>query len=144
MKLLKGIAIAACALCAGCQRHIEPLATKQSPDGAIVAASAADAGDFVFEGQDYEVRLYPRGGRLADGQVVLAYSEENDYPTFLWSDPQTLRVQLPCGWWSSLTNHYQLPRTTRIISIVYEIPPARCPATMTTSSGVPKPGTPDR
>jgi hypothetical protein len=130
--------IATSLMCAGCGRHIDVIETRPSPDGAIVAASNANSGDFVFEAQYNEVRLYPRGGRLSDGELVLSYGEDESPPKFKWSGPQTLEVQLPCGWWSGLTNHYQLPKTSRIITIVYDDPPSTCPTQMTSSTAPPK------
>jgi hypothetical protein len=130
--------VAAGFFCAGCGRRYEDvIATQPSPDGAIIAASNRNSGEFPFEAQYEEVRLYPRGGRLRDGDVILSYGEEGSNPTFKWVDAQHLSVQLPCGWWSSLTNHYQLPKTSRIIDIAYGPPPTNCPRTMTSSLGLP-------
>ena len=124
-------------LSAGCARHIDAIATLPCPDGAIIAASSSNSGAFSFEAQYYEVRLYPRGGRLDRGELIMSYGEDERKPVFKWTDLRHLRVQLPCGWWSSLTNHYQLPRTSRIIDISYDPPPTSCPMTMTSSTGLP-------
>jgi hypothetical protein len=129
--------IASLFLCAGCGRHVDPIATEPSPDGAIIAASNSNSGAFAFEAQYNEVRLYPRNGKLRDGEVVLSYGEDDSNPVFEWISPQSLRVQLPCGWWGSLTNHYQLPRTDRIIDIIYAVPPSNCSRLMTPSTNLP-------
>jgi hypothetical protein len=126
--------VAVMALCAGCGRHLDPIATRPSPDGAIIAASNRNSGEFAFVEQADEVRLYQRGGRLSDGVVILSYGEDDRPPVFGWTSANNLTVQLPCGWWSGLTNHYQLPRTGRIIDISYSPPPSTCPAQITSST----------
>jgi hypothetical protein len=138
MKLLVATALLIPLLfCGGCSRHIDVIVTRLSPDGAITAASNSNSGEFPFEPQYSEVRLYPRNGRLREGQVILSFGEDESSPTFRWVSAQSLRVQLPCGWWSQLTNHYQLPRTSRIIEISYDPPPSNCSKMMTSSTAVP-------
>jgi hypothetical protein len=124
-------------VCVGCGRHIDAIETHPSPDGAIIAASATNAGDFVFEAQADEIRLYPRGGKLQDGEVILAYGEDETPPIFKWKTAEFLEIQLPCGWWSDLTNHYQLRGTARIITIFYDPPPTICPKGLTSSTSLP-------
>ena len=135
MKRLLGLALISQLLCTACSRHTDLIAAVPSPDGAIIAASNADTGEFPFEAQYNQVRLYPRGGRLRQGEVILSYGEDENKPHFKWLDAQRLMVQLPCGWWTSLTNHYQLPKTSRIIDILYVPPATNCPSTMTSSTG---------
>jgi hypothetical protein len=129
--------IAAASLCAGCARRVELIAIRPSPDGAIIAAFNINSGEFPFEEQYYEVRLYPRSGRLSNGEVILSYGEDDSRPVFRWISTNSLRVQLPCGWWSSLTNHYQLPGTSRIIDIAYDPAPAGCSRLTISSTDLP-------
>ena len=114
------------ALLAGCsdQKFTDVMTTAKSPDGAITAAYVVEAHG-PMAGVFYGITLSPTGSDPRNGEPVLVAGEDDREFVYHWADSETLIVRLPCGWWAYLTNHYQLPGTSRIIDIKYS-PPEGC------------------
>jgi len=122
----------------GCSSHpfTDVLSTQASPDGQVVAAYVVEARG-PMAGVFYGITLSPQGMDSRDGRIVVGASE-NDRPiAYDWEDADTLTIRLPCGWWSYLTNFYQIPKTSRIIAIRHN-PPQDCLASSRHSSVAPK------
>ncbi len=100
----------------------DTLSSKSSPDGAIAAAYVVERRGFVFSPETYGVTLTPTKADPRDGVVVLTEGDDDRPIVYRWKDNKTLVVRLPCGWWADLRDHYQLPRTVRIIDIKYALP----------------------
>ena len=115
-------------LLAGCSKPFTDVtARKASPDGAVVASSVLSATGFgLYFGQG--VTLAAKGADPLRAEPVLTYGEDDRPPQVSWIDADHLRIELPCGWWGGLTNHWQLAGTKRIVDIAY-VPSRRpCPA----------------
>ena len=106
------------------QPFTDVMSTSKSPDGQITAAFVIEARG-PMAGVAYGITLSPTGSDPRDGSIVLREGEDDRELVYRWADNQTLVVRLPCGWWADLTNHYQLPGTSRIIDVKYE-PPQGC------------------
>ncbi len=105
----------------GCSRprFTDVLTTLPAPDGGVVAATVV-AAHGPMAGVVYAVTLSPPGTDPRAGTVVLAESEDDRPIGLHWDDARTLRVRLPCGTWSDLTNAYQSPDRGTIITIRHD------------------------
>ena len=125
---LAGMTMLFCFPLYGCssKRFTDVTALAPSPDGAIAAASVVAAYGFGLYG-GRGVTLSAKGGDPLSGSTVLAYGEDDHPPALRWSDANHLVIDLPCGWWTDLQNHWQLPETDRVIDISYLPAPTTCP-----------------
>ncbi len=121
---LAGSVLAVFLSAASDQPFTDVMSTSKSPDGQITAAYVIEAHG-PMAGVAYGITLSPTGSDPRDGSIVLREGEDDRELVYRWADNQTLVVRLPCGWWADLTNHYQLPGTSRIIDVKYE-PPQGC------------------
>ncbi len=95
------------------------LSTFPSQDGRVIAATVV-AAHGPMAGVVYAVTLSPAGTDPLRGTVVIEESDDDRPIGLHWDDAATLRMRLPCGIWSGLTNAWQSPDTHRIITIEHD------------------------
>lgn len=100
---------------------------KLSPDGKIVAAYVVENYGGMT-GTTYGLTLSAAGTNVLQGQPILTEGEDDAAIAYRWLSDDALLVRLPCGWWGSLTNAYQLRGTGHVVAIFYTPPRVDCRA----------------
>ncbi len=118
----------------GCseRRFTDVLGTVPAPDGRVVAATVVSAHG-PMAGVVYAVTLSPAGTDPLRGGVVIEESDDDTPIRLNWDDATTLRMRLPCGLWSGLTNGWQSPQTNKVVAIKTD-PAEGCPTPPSTRS----------
>ena len=123
---------------AACQREpqhrfTDVVDSKASPDGRIVAAQVWE--DHGLGGpHNSGIVVVAKGTDPRDGEPVMLEGEDFRPLVYRWTGPDALEVRLPCGWWTHLANHWQLPRTMRVIDIAFAAPQGCIARTSRTST----------
>jgi hypothetical protein len=109
------------------------LGQKLSPDGEVKAAYVVQ--DYGFGGPTtFGITLSGKTSDPLNADPILTEGEDIREIKYERKSTNTLQIQLPCGWWGHLTNHYQVMGTSRVIDIIYTSPPEDCKGRTSTSS----------
>jgi hypothetical protein len=112
--------------CPSSPEFTDVLEQKASPDGSIVASYVVQNYG-PMTGTTFGLTLSGTAGNPLKSDPILVEGEDDRSIQYNWIANDRLEVRLPCGWWGSLTNHYQLRGTSRIVDISYLPPPSECP-----------------
>ncbi len=102
------------------------VATKPSPDGALVAAAVWEERG-IGKAHTSGIVIVPNGSEPLGGRPVLLEGEDFRNIEFRWTGRNALEIRLPCGRWSSLANHWQDPASRQVVEIDF-LPPKGCVA----------------
>jgi hypothetical protein len=132
--ILATLAVSSCHIpeCYQKPEFTDLLGQKLSLDGEIKAAYVVQ-NHGMGGATTFGITLSEKTSDPLKADPVLTEGEDNREINYEWKSANRLQIQLPCGWWGHLTNHYQLMGTSRIIDITYA-PPRDCTGTTSTSS----------
>jgi hypothetical protein len=128
------LALSSC--CKSKPEFTDLLGQKLSPDGEIKAAYVVQNYGFGG-GTTYGITVSGKTSDPLKAEPVITEGEDDQTIKYEWKSSNILEVQLPCGWWGHLTNHYQLTGTSHIIDIIYTAPRDCTGQKFTPSSSVP-------
>ena len=103
---------------------------QSSPDGSIVASYVVEAHGPLADGPTYGLTVMDKGDDPLRASPILIDDGHARDINYRWLSNNRLEVELPCGWWSGLTNGWQSPASHRMLNIVYTGPRAECSSTL--------------